>query len=162
LPQERYATIDKKINILDHKLSGKKIIVVDDSIVRGDTTRVVVEKLRKIGVKEIHLFITFPRISGPCPYGIDMATYSELIGAARDPEEIAKEIGADSVNYQSLEGFVGATGFRQDELCFGCATGNYPTPLADRLAKKMREQFDKGYKEIGRLYELAELVEKPF
>jgi amidophosphoribosyltransferase len=121
-----------------------------------------VEKLRKIGVKEIHLFITFPRIIGPCPYGIDMATYSELIGSVRDPEEIAKEIGADSVNYQSLEGFVRATGFGQGELCFGCATGNYPTPLADRLAKKMREQFDKGYKEIGRLYELAELVTKPF
>jgi amidophosphoribosyltransferase len=161
LPQERYATIDKKINILDHKLNGKKIIVVDDSIVRGDTTRVVVEKLRKIGVKEIHLFITFPRIIGPCPYGIDMATYSELIGATHGPEEIAEKIGADSVNYQSFEGFVRATGFRRDELCFGCAAGNYPTPLADRLAKKMREQFDKGYKEIGRLYELADLVEKP-
>jgi len=62
------------------------------------------------------------------------------------------------VNYQSLEGFVEATGMSRDELCFGCATGNYPTPLADRLAKKMREQFENGYKEIGRLYELADLV----
>ena len=158
LPQERYATIDKKINILDHKFQGKKIIVVDDSIVRGDTTRVVVEKLRKLGAKEVHMFITFPRIIGPCPYGIDMATYSELVGSTRTPEEIAQEIGADSVNYQSLEGFVEATGMSRDELCFGCATGNYPTPLADRLAKKMREQFEKGYKEIGRLYELADLV----
>ncbi|HML02314.1 MAG TPA: amidophosphoribosyltransferase [Candidatus Bathyarchaeia archaeon] len=160
LPQERYATVDKKINILDHKFKDKKIIVVDDSIVRGDTTRVVVEKLRKKGAKEIHMFITFPRIIGPCPYGIDMATYSELIGSTRDPEEIAKEIGADSVNYQSLEGFVKATGMTRDELCFGCTTGNYPTPLANKLAAKMREQFERGYKEIGRLYELAELVEK--
>lgn len=162
LPQERYATVDKKINILGHKLNDKKIVVIDDSIVRGDTTRVVVEKLRKIGVKEIHMFITFPRIIGPCPYGIDMATYSELIGATRSPQQIAEEIGADSVNYQSFEGFIKATGFRREELCLGCATGNYPTPLADRLAKRMREQFDKGYKEIGRLYEMADLVEKPF
>lgn len=160
LPQERYATIDKKINILAHKFNGKKLIVVDDSIVRGDTTRVVVEKIRKMGAKEIHMFITFPRIIGPCPYGIDMATYSELIGSTHNPEEIAKEIGADSVNYQSLEGFVKATGMSRDELCFGCVTGNYPTSLANRLAKKMREQFEKGYHEIGRLYELADLVEK--
>jgi glutamine phosphoribosylpyrophosphate amidotransferase len=90
-----------------------------------------------------------------------MATYSELIGSTRDPEEIAKEIGADSVNYQSLEGFVRATGMTRDELCFGCTTGNYPTPLANKLATKMREQFEKGYREIGRLYELADLVEKP-
>jgi amidophosphoribosyltransferase len=160
LPQERYATIDKKINILDHKFNEKKIVVVDDSIVRGDTTRVVVEKLRKMGAKEIHLFITFPRIIGPCFYGIDMATYRELIGSTRTAEEIAKEIGADSVNYQSLEGFVKATGMRRDELCFGCATGTYPTPLAQRLAKWMREYFEKGYKETGRIYELPDLVEK--
>ena len=159
LPQERYATVDKKINILDHRLRGKKLMVVDDSIVRGDTTKVVVEKLRKIGVQEIHLLITFPRIVGPCPYGIDMATYGELIGATRTPEEIAREIGADSVNYQSLDGFIKATGFARDQLCFGCTTASYPTPIADKLAKKMREQFDKGYKEIGRLYELADLVE---
>jgi len=160
LPQERFATIDKKINILDHKFQGKKIIVVDDSIVRGDTTRVVVEKLRKMGAQEVHMFITFPRIIGPCFYGVDMATYRELIGSTRTPEEIAKEIGADSVNYQSLEGFVKATGLSREELCFGCATGNYPTPLANRLAKWMREYFEKGYEEKGRIYELPDLVEK--
>jgi len=159
LPQERYATIDKKINILDHKFQGKKIIVVDDSIVRGDTTKVVVEKLRKMGAKEVHMFITFPRIIGPCFYGVDMATYRELIGSTRTPEEIAKEIGADSVNYQSFEGFVKATGLRREELCFGCATGDYPTPLANRLAKWMREYFEKGYKEEGRIYELPDLVQ---
>jgi amidophosphoribosyltransferase len=160
LPEERCATIDKKINILDHKFQGKKIIVVDDSIVRGDTTRVVVDKLRRMGAREIHMFITFPRIIGPCFYGIDMSTYSELIGSTRTADEIAKEIGADSVNYQSLEGFVRATGMRRDELCFGCTTGNYPTPLAQRLAKRMLEQFQKGYKETGRIYELADLIEK--
>ncbi|MGB9135586.1 MAG: amidophosphoribosyltransferase [Candidatus Bathyarchaeia archaeon] len=154
LSQERYSTINRKINIVDHKLAGKNLIVVDDSIVRGDTTRVVVEKMRKMGAKKIHLFITFPRIIGPCFYGIDMATYGELIGSTRGPEEIAKTIGADSVNYQSINGFVKASCMREDELCFGCVTGEYPTPLAQRLANWMRRRFDSGHKETGRIYEV--------
>jgi amidophosphoribosyltransferase len=154
LPQERYSTIDRKINIVDHKLAGKTLIVVDDSIVRGDTTRVIVEKMWKLGAKSVHLFITFPRIVGPCFYGVDMATYGELIGSTREPQEIAREIGADSVNYQSLDGFVKATGIPMDELCFGCVTGQYPTPLAQRLAKWMRRRFDSGHKEAGRIYEV--------
>ncbi|HUV97930.1 MAG TPA: amidophosphoribosyltransferase [Candidatus Paceibacterota bacterium] len=154
LSQERYSTINRKINIVDHKLAGKNLIVVDDSIVRGDTTRVVVEKMRRSGAKKIHLFITFPRITGPCFYGIDMATYGELIGSTRGPEEIAETVGADSVNYQSVDGFVKASGLRKDELCFGCVTGEYPTPLAQRLAKWMRRRFESGHKETGRIYEI--------
>jgi len=154
LSQERYSTINRKINIVDHKLAGKNLIVVDDSIVRGDTTKVLVEKMRKMGAKKIHLFITFPRIIGPCFYGIAMATYGELIGSTREPDEIAKAIGADSVNYQSIDGFVKATGMQKDELCFGCVTGKYPTPLAQRLASWMRRRFEGGHKETGRIYEI--------
>jgi amidophosphoribosyltransferase len=154
LSQERYSTINRKINIVDHKLAGKNLIVVDDSIVRGDTTRVIVEKMRRLGASKIHLFITFPRIIGPCFYGVDMATYGELIGSTRSAEEIAKIIGVDSVNYQSLDGFVKATGMRKDELCFGCVTGTYPTPLAQRLANWMRRRFESGHKETGRIYEV--------
>lgn len=154
LSQERYSTINRKINIVDHKLVGKNLIVVDDSIVRGDTTKVVVEKMRKLGARKIHLFITFPRIIGPCFYGIDMATYGELIGSTQVPEEIAKAVGADSVNYQSIDGFVKATGMQKDDLCFGCVTGSYPTPLAQRLAKWMRRRFENGCKETGRIYEI--------
>ncbi|MDH5448907.1 MAG: amidophosphoribosyltransferase [Candidatus Bathyarchaeota archaeon] len=154
LSQERHSTINRKINIVDHKLRGKNLIVVDDSIVRGDTTRVVIEKMRKMGAKKIHLFITFPRIIGPCFYGIDMATYGELIGSTRKPEEIARVVGADSLNYQSIEGFVKATGMRKNELCLGCVTGKYPTPLAQRLAKWMRRRFESGHKEMGRIYEI--------
>lgn len=154
LSRERYSTINRKINIVDHKFAGKNLIVVDDSIVRGDTTRVVVEKMRKLGAKKIHLFITFPRIIGPCFYGIDMATYGELIGSTREPEQIAKVIGADSVNYQSMDGFVKATGMQKDELCFGCVTGEYPTPLAQRLANWMHRKFENGYEEKGRIYEI--------
>lgn len=154
LSRERYSTINRKINLVDHKLAGKTLIVVDDSIVRGDTTRVIMEKMRKLGANRVHLFITFPRIIGPCFYGVDMATYGELIGSTREPEEIARAIGADSVNYQSVDAFVKATGIRKEELCFGCVTGQYPTPLAQRLAKWMRRRFDNGHKETGRIYEV--------
>jgi len=153
LPQERYKTIDRKINILAPKIKGKRVIVTDDSIVRGDTTRVVVQKLRKMGAKKVYLFITFPRIIGPCFYGVDMATYGELIGSTHTQEEIAKIVGADAVRYQSIDGLVRAIGLNKNELCLGCVTGEYPTPLAQKFADKMLERFKKGYKETGRIYE---------
>jgi len=154
LPEERYTTIDRKINVLAHKISGKSVIVVDDSIVRGDTTKVVVNKLRMMGAKKVYLFITFPRIIGPCFYGVDMATYGELIGARYGPDEIAEMVGADAVNYQSPGGFVRATGLRRDEMCLGCVTGKYPTPLAQKMADEMKDRFERGYKETGRIYEI--------
>ncbi|MEM1540077.1 MAG: amidophosphoribosyltransferase [Candidatus Bathyarchaeia archaeon] len=157
LEKERYTTIDKKINILASKVKGKRVIVVDDSIVRGDTTRVTIEKLRKMGAKKVYMFVTFPRIIGPCFYGIDMATYSQLIGAKHTPEEIAKIIGADTVCYQSIDGFVRATGFGKNELCLGCLTGKYPTPLAQKIADIMKKRFLEGSEEPGRLYEIPEL-----
>jgi amidophosphoribosyltransferase len=155
LPDERYSTIDRKINIVDHKLAGKNIAVVDDSIVRGDTTKVVVDKLRKMGANKIYLFITFPRIIGPCFYGVDMATYRELIGSRYEAEEIAKIVGADAVNFQSVEGLVKATGLSRDDLCLGCVTGKYPTPMAQKLADEMKQRFENGYNERGRIYEAA-------
>ncbi|MDH5635244.1 MAG: amidophosphoribosyltransferase, partial [Candidatus Bathyarchaeota archaeon] len=155
LPEERYTTIDRKINIIDHKIVGKNVAVVDDSIVRGDTTKVVVKKLRKMGAKKVYLFITFPRIIGPCFYGVDMATYDELIGSRHEADEIAKIVGADSVEYQSANGLVKATGLSRNELCLGCITGKYPTPMAQKLADEMKERFDKGYQETGRIYEVA-------
>ncbi|MGC8998033.1 MAG: amidophosphoribosyltransferase [Candidatus Bathyarchaeia archaeon] len=158
LNRERYATIDKKINILASKVNGKRVIVVDDSIVRGDTTRITIEKLRRMGAKKVYLFVTFPRIIGPCFYGIDMATYGQLIGAKHTPEEIAKIIGADAVCYQSIDGLVRATGFRREELCLGCLTGEYPTPLAQKIADEMKKRFLEGFEETGRLYEIPELV----
>ena len=153
LSDERYSTIDRKINIVDHKLVGKNVAVVDDSIVRGDTTKVVVKKLREMGAKRVFLFITFPRIIGPCFYGVDMATYRELIGSQYDSEEIADIVGADTVNYQSIDGLVRATGLEKEELCLGCITGKYPTPTAQKLADEMKERFEEGYTEEGRIYE---------
>ena len=153
LSEERYTTIDRKINIVDHKLAGKNVAVVDDSIVRGDTTKVVVNKLRQMGANKVFLFITFPRIIGPCFYGVDMATYKELIGSKYEANEIADIVGADAVNYQSIEGLVRATGLEKENLCMGCITGKYPTPLAQKLADEMKERFENGYNEKARIYE---------
>jgi len=160
LNRERYSTIDKKINIIASKVKGKRVIVTDDSIVRGDTTKVTIEKLRKMGAKKVYLFITFPRIIGPCFYGIDMATYGQLIGSKHSPEEITKIIGADAVRYQSIEGFIKATGFSRSQLCLGCLTCRYPTPLAQKIADEMKKRFLEGREEKGRLYEIAEALEK--
>ncbi len=153
LNMERYSTIDKKINILGSKVAGKRVIITEDSVVRGDTTKVIIEKMRKAGAKKVYLFVTFPRIIGPCFYGIDMSTYGQLVGSKHTPEEIAKIIGADGVCYQSLEGLVGATGQKEDELCLACVTGKYPTPCAQKMADAMKKRFLEGYEEKTRIYE---------
>ncbi len=155
LNNERYSTIDRKVNILGSKVADKRIIVTEDSIVRGDTTKVIIEKLRKSGAKKVYMFVTFPRIIGPCFYGIDMSTYGQLIGSTHNEEEIAKIIGADAVCYQSIENLVKATGCTKDELCMACITGKYPTPLAQEFADKMKKKFFEGYQEKTRIYETA-------
>ena len=156
LDNERFSTIDRKVNILGTKVSGKRVIVTEDSIVRGDTTKIVIDKLRKAGATKVHMFVTFPRIISPCFYGIDMSTYGQLIGSRHSPEEIARIIGADCVCYQSIDGLVRATGEERDHLCLACVTGEYPTPLAQRIADQNKDKFFSGSEEKGRIYELDE------
>jgi amidophosphoribosyltransferase len=157
LNMERYSTIDKKINILGNKVANKRVIITEDSVVRGDTTKVIIEKLRKAGAKKVYLFVTFPRIIGPCFYGIDMSSYGQLVGAKHTPDEIAKIIQADKVCYQSLEGLIQATGQTENQLCLACVTGKYPTPCAQRMADAMKKRFIDGYEEKGRIYEAEEI-----
>jgi amidophosphoribosyltransferase len=156
LNMDRFSTIDRKINILGSKVDGKRVIVTEDSIVRGDTTKVIIDKLRKSGAKKVYVFVTFPRIIGPCFYGIDMSTYGQLIGSKHSSEEIAKIIGADCVCYQSIEALIKATGQTQDQLCLACVTGKYPTPLAQKMADEMKQKFVCGYEEKTRIYEADE------
>ena len=159
LSNERYSTIDRKVNILGSKVAGKRIIVIEDSIVRGDTTKVIIEKLRRSGAKKVYMFVTFPRIIGPCFYGIDMSTYGQLIGSKHNEAEIAKIIGADTVCYQSIEKLVAATGFTRDQLCLACITGEYPTPLAQKMANEMKAKFIQGYEEKTRIYEADDAIQ---
>jgi amidophosphoribosyltransferase len=153
---ERFSTIDKKINILGSKVAGKSVIITEDSIVRGDTTKVIIDKLRKAGAKKVYVFVTFPRIIGPCFYGIDMSSYGQLIGSRNNATEIAKIIGADGVCYQSFEALIKATGKTEDQLCLACISGKYPTPCAQKMADSMRKLFLQGYEEKGRIYENEE------
>jgi amidophosphoribosyltransferase len=161
LNDERFSTIDRKVNILGSKVAGKRVIVTEDSIVRGDTTKIIIDKLRRAGAKKVYMFVTFPRIIGPCFYGIDMSSYGQLIGSRHSAEEIAKIIGADAVCYQSIDGLVRATDENHDDLCMACITGKYPTPLAQRMADEMKTRFMNGYTEKGRIYEQNEIAAPP-
>jgi len=153
LENERFSTIDKKINILGSKFAGKNVMICEDSIVRGDTTKVIIGKLRKSGAKKVFVFATFPKVIGPCFYGVDMSTYGELIGARNNSEEIAKIIGADGVCYLSIDKLVEATEHTCEQLCLACVTGKYPTPLAQKMADEAKEKFFEGHKETKRVYE---------
>lgn len=152
---DRQSVIFRKLNILAPQIVGKRIAVVDDSIVRGDTMRGNIKRLKEAGAREVHLFITYPRIIGPCFYGIDMSTYSELIGARLIPEEMAVELGADSVNYMPVDEYIKETGMRRDQLCIGCISNEYPTQAADNIASAIRERLKNGGSEAGRAYEAS-------
>jgi amidophosphoribosyltransferase len=115
-----------KFNPVVENLRGQRVIVVDDSIVRGTTTPRIVALLREAGATEVHLRITSPPIKHPCYLGVDMATYDELIAANYSVDEIRRKTGADSLGYLSLDGLVTATGRKREEMCLGCLTGTYP------------------------------------
>lgn len=115
-----------KFNPLPEVVAGKRLIVVDDSIVRGNTTRQIVQMLREAGAAEIHLRISAPPIKHPCHYGIDMSTREEMIAHGRTVEEIAAELGVESLHYLSLEGVYEAVGASRDAHCDACFSGDYP------------------------------------
>ncbi|MCS7207038.1 MAG: amidophosphoribosyltransferase [Dehalococcoidia bacterium] len=126
-----------KFNPLREVLEGKRLVVVDDSIVRGTTTPHVVNLLRRAGAREVHMRITAPPICWPCPFGIDMATRAELIAAHKSVEEIRQAIGADSLGYLSLPGLYRALGLPRDRFCDACFSGAYPVDVQlemDKLA----------------------------
>ena len=115
-----------KFNPLPEVVAGKRLIVVDDSIVRGNTTRQIVQMLRDAGAAEVHLRISAPPIKHPCHYGIDMSTREEMIAHGRTVEEVAAELGADSLHYLSLQGVYEAVGGSRENHCDACFTGEYP------------------------------------
>ncbi len=115
-----------KFNPLPEIVSGKRVVVVDDSIVRGNTTRQIVGMLRDAGASEVHLRISAPPIRHPCHYGVDMSTREEMIAHNRTEAEIAEELGADSLAYLSMDGVYEAIGTPRDAHCDACFTGEYP------------------------------------
>ncbi len=127
----RQMGIRLKLNPLRSVIEGKRLIVVDDSIVRGNTQRAVIQMLRAAGAAEVHVRISSPPVMWPCYYGIDFATRAELIATGMDIPEICRSIGADTLGYLSYESMVEATGQPENELCTACFSGRYPTRLAD-------------------------------
>jgi len=122
----RQLGIRLKLNPLREVVEGKRIIVVDDSIVRGNTQRALIRMLREAGALEIHVRISSPPVKWPCFYGIDFASRAELIASGLEVDEIRRSIGADTLGYVSLEGLVEATTIAESKLCTACFTGAYP------------------------------------
>jgi len=123
--------IKLKLNPLRDAIAGRRLVVVDDSIVRGNTQRALVAMLREAGAAEVHVRVASPPVSWPCFYGIDFATRAELIAGRLSPEEICTSIGADSLGYVSLAGLIEATTIPAGRLCRACFDGQYPVPVAE-------------------------------
>ena len=135
-PSLRARGVKLKLNPLPETIRGKRLVVVDDSIVRGTTTRQIVAMLREAGASEVHLRIVSPPIRWPCFYGIDMSTKAELIASDASVEEIRRFIGADSLAYLSLEGLLEATGASANAFCRACFDGDYPIPVGEEAPSK--------------------------
>jgi amidophosphoribosyltransferase len=137
----RQLGIRLKLNPLRDVIRGKRLIVVDDSIVRGNTQRALVRMLREAGAAEVHVRISSPPVRWPCFYGIDFATRAELIATGLGVEEVRNSIGADSLGYISEAGMIEATNQPRERLCTACFTGSYPIPLPEdgRLGKGVLE-----------------------
>jgi amidophosphoribosyltransferase len=131
----RQLGIRLKLNPLREIIEGKRIVVVDDSIVRGNTQRAIVRMLREAGAREIHVRISSPPVKWPCYYGIDFATRAELIANGLEVEEIRRSIGADSLGYVSLDGLISATQVPSERLCSACFTGEYPIRIPEDMSE---------------------------
>jgi len=139
----RQLGIRLKLNPLRDVIRGKRLVVVDDSIVRGNTQRALVRMLREAGALEVHVRIASPPVRWPCFYGIDFATRAELVAGALDTEGVRRSIGADSLGYVSLEGLIAASEQPRTRLCSACFDGEYPIPLPEeaRLGKHLLEKL---------------------
>jgi amidophosphoribosyltransferase len=130
--------VQMKFNAVEEVLDGKRVVMIDDSIVRGTTVKPLVKLLREAGAKEVHLGISSPMFMWPCYLGLDVAKRDELIAARLpDPDDIAREVGADSLHYLSLDALVRAIDLPRDSFCVGCFTGKYPVPVQMDMADKL-------------------------
>ncbi|MDP8011358.1 MAG: amidophosphoribosyltransferase [Thermoplasmata archaeon] len=133
----RIQEIQLKLNPVKEVINNKRIVLVDDSIVRGNTMKKIVNLLKASGAREVHVRIGSPPIVAPCYLGIDMKTRSEFIASGKSIEEIRKIINADSLAYISIDGLIKAIGFPKEDLCLGCLTGIYPVKIK---GEKFRDQ----------------------
>jgi amidophosphoribosyltransferase len=133
-PALRLAKVKIKFNPVRHVIAGHSVVVVDDSLVRGTTSKGLIQMIRAAGAREVHLRLASPPITGPCHYGIDTPTRQELIAATHSTEEIREFLGVDSLGYLSLAGMLRAAGTR-NEFCHACFSGQYPIEPTDDLVR---------------------------
>ncbi len=138
-----------KLNPVREVLKGKRVIIVEDSIVRGTTSRARIKTLREAGAKEIHMRVSCPPLRHPCFYGVDFPTKEELIASTRSVEEIADFVGLDSLGYLSLEGLFKAAPLPQEEFCTACFSGDYPIPVPKKAGKQTLERTIQGVQSRG-------------
>ncbi len=136
----RNIAVRLKLNIVRENVRSKRIVLVDDSIVRGTTSKRIIARLRREGAKEVHLRIGSPPIIAPCYFGIDTPTKEELIASRHSVEEIREILGVDSIGYLSIEGLIDAIGIPYSDLCLGCLTGEYPVEI-DEIDETKRKQL---------------------
>ena len=130
----RIAKVKIKFNPVREAIAGKSVVVVDDSLVRGNTSKSLVQMIRGAGAREVHLRLASPPITGPCHYGIDTPTREELIGATHSVDEIRDFLGVDTLGYLSLEGMLRAAG-GMTGFCHACFSGQYPTAIPEDLVQ---------------------------
>jgi amidophosphoribosyltransferase len=131
----RESGIKMKLNPLKDVLFGKRVVIIDDSIVRGTTSRKLVQALRDAGVAEVHMRISSPPVTHPCFYGIDTDTQDQLIAATKSVEEIAKQLQVDSLAYLSWGGMLETTREDTNSFCSACFTGNYPVAIPEKMKR---------------------------
>jgi len=127
--KEREMAVSMKMNPIKSTVQGKRMVIVDDSIVRGTTLKKLISMLRKAGAKEVHVRVGSPPVIAPCYYGVDMKTRDQFVAHEHTTEEVRVIIGADSLGYISLEGLIEAVGKPENDLCLACVNGKYPTRI---------------------------------
>ena len=141
---QREVSVRMKLNVIRDQVEGKRLVVVDDSLIRGTTSKSRLECLREAGVSEVHMRLSSPPCKHPCYYGIDFPSCTELIAASKSIDEICKIIGADSLGYISIEGLLSCTD-NPDHWCHACFSGEYPVQPEPDMENKY--SMDRGYKE---------------
>jgi amidophosphoribosyltransferase len=141
-PDQKIRDLDARIkyNPVKGVLKGERIVIVDDSIVRGTTSRKLIKMIRSAGVKEVHFRVSSPPIISPCFYGIDMPTKQELIASSKSVEEIRKFLDVDSLGYLSLEGMLSMHSLHKGDFCVACFSGKYPTKIEQNSGKYVLER----------------------
>jgi amidophosphoribosyltransferase len=139
--QARERAVRIKLNPIPAHLKDKSVVLVDDSIVRGTTSKRIIEMMRDAGAREVHMRIGSPAIKAPCYLGVDMPTRKELIASDKAEDEVRRCITATSLHHISLEALVKAIGFDREDLCTGCLTGCYPVPIEGETANPRQVDF---------------------